>query len=103
MGQTHTTSAPGGAAGCASLGMPVGPPARNFSGSAWNFARHFMLQKWKVWPRKSQLPPRGAFGFTSMPQTGSRACGGVGGFGAAAGDEGVLSMGRSGAWGAAHP
>ena len=74
MGQTQTTSAPGGAAGGGG-GGPAGPGgrARKVAGSAWNFARHFGLQKYQVVPRCSTWPPLGALGFTSMWQTGSSA------------------------------
>ena len=45
MGQTQTTSAPGGAAGGAAMAASPGFRARTPAGSAWNFARHFGLQK----------------------------------------------------------
>ncbi len=69
IGQTQNTSAPGGGGG--ELSIPFGPPARKAPGSAANRSRQRVLQKWKVVPPCSWLPPRGANGFTSMPQTGS--------------------------------
>ena len=69
MGQTHTTSAPAGGGG--RLSIPFGPPVRNDSGSARNRSRQRMLQKWKAFPACSWVPPRGAKGFASIPQTGS--------------------------------
>jgi len=43
----------------------------NSPGEAENLARHFWLQKYQVRPWCSRVPPLGALGFTSMPQTGS--------------------------------
>ena len=69
IGHTQTTSAPG--AGTGGDSIPLGPPERKDSGPALNLSRHRMLQKWKAFPPCSWLPPRGAKGFTSIPQTGS--------------------------------
>ncbi len=73
MGQTHTISAPAGAGGGDPFGIPPGPCARNVPGSAENRARHFALQKKNRRPACSSCPPFGAFGFTSIPHTGSTA------------------------------
>jgi hypothetical protein len=69
MGQTHSTSDPGGGGG--GLSIPFGPPVRNDPGSCANRSWQRIEQKWKAFPSCSKLPPRGANGFTSMPQTGS--------------------------------
>ena len=72
IGQTQTSSPPGGGAGGgASFATPPGPDLGYAPGSAENFARHLGLQKNQRSPPCSSCPPFGAFGFTSIPQTGS--------------------------------
>ena len=79
IGHTQTTSLPGGgAAGAAAFGIPPGPWRSCEPGSAENFARHFRLQKEYRRPACSNSPPLGAFGFTSIPQTGSMAMNWIG-------------------------